>query len=153
MPSLGRLSDGVGSTVSTGEFLNARFGFAVAPNGDILTVNGNDGETSETKPQGQEVNWLHSDTTGSPRGAGMLFGLAVRPGNKGIYFVDDGQHRLNVSTEHMPSVGAAKPSPLPPQALGLPGQVTARPDCAARSTGAQGATGVCRSGGRSGHRL
>ncbi len=100
-----------------------------------------------------EVNWLYLDTTGSPRGAEMLFGLAVRPGNKGIYFVDDGQHRLNVSIEHMPTVGAAKPSPLPPQALGLPGQVRARPDCPARRTGAQGATGACRSGGRSGHRL
>ena len=89
-------SDGTGSTVSTGEFLKAPLGLAIAPNGNILTVNGNDGEITETTPKGQQVNWIFLDTSGSPQGAGTLFGLAVQPGNKGIYFVDDGENQLNL---------------------------------------------------------
>lgn len=89
-------SDGTGSTVSTGEFLKAPLGLAIAPNGDILTVNGNDGEITETTPGGQQVNWIYLDSSGSPAGAGALFGLAVQPGHKGIYFVDDAENQLNV---------------------------------------------------------
>jgi hypothetical protein len=89
-------SDGTGSTVSTGEFLKAPLGLAIAPNGNILTVNGNDGEITETTPAGQQVNWIFLDSTGSPKGAGTLFGLAVQPGKKGIYFVDDGENQLNL---------------------------------------------------------
>jgi hypothetical protein len=89
-------SDGTGSTVSTGEFLKAPLGLAIAPNGNILTVNGNDGEITETTPAGQQVNWIFLDSTGSPQGAGTLFGLAVQPGHKGIYFVDDGENQLNL---------------------------------------------------------
>ena len=89
-------SDGTGSTVSTGEFLKAPLGLAIAPNGNILTVNGNDGEITETTPSGQQVNWIFLDSSGSPQGAGTLFGLAVQPGHKGIYFVDDGENQLNL---------------------------------------------------------
>ena len=53
-------SDGTGSTVSTGQFLKAPLGLAIAPNGNILTVNGNDGEITETTPAGQQVNWISS---------------------------------------------------------------------------------------------
>ena len=89
-------SDGTGSTVSTGEFLKAPLGLAIAPNGNILTVNGNDGEITETTPAGQQVNWIFLDSSGSPQGAGTLFGLAVQPGHKGIYFVDDAENQLNL---------------------------------------------------------
>jgi hypothetical protein len=89
-------SDGTGSTVSTGEFLKAPLGLAIAPNGNILTVNGNDGEIIETTPAGHQVNWIFLDSSGSPQGAGTLFGLAVRPGHKGIYFVDDAENQLNL---------------------------------------------------------
>jgi hypothetical protein len=34
------------------------------------------------------------DTSGA--GAGTLFGLAVKPGGKGIYFVDDGDNTLDL---------------------------------------------------------
>ena len=89
-------SDGSGRSVSSGQFLKAPLGLALAPNGDILTVNGNDGEITETTPQGQQVNWIFIDKSGSPPGAGTLFGLALQPGNKGIYFVDDGENQLNL---------------------------------------------------------
>ncbi|HEV8063180.1 MAG TPA: hypothetical protein VGP46_00050 [Acidimicrobiales bacterium] len=88
-------SDGLGATISTGEFLKAPLGLAIAPNGDILTVNGNDGEITETTAKGSQINWIFLDSSGSA-GAGTLFGLAVQPGNKGIYFVDDGENQLNL---------------------------------------------------------
>ena len=34
------------------------------------------------------------DTSGA--GGGTLFGLAVKPGGKGIYFVDDGDNTLDL---------------------------------------------------------
>jgi sugar lactone lactonase YvrE len=87
--------DGTGTTVSAGQFLKGPLGLTMAPHGDILTVN--DGEITETTPQGQQVNWIFLDSTGSPTGAGALFGLAVQPGNKGIYFVDDDdENQLNL---------------------------------------------------------
>ena len=36
------------------------------------------------------------DTSGSPAGAGALFGLAVAPGGHGVYFVDDATNTLDL---------------------------------------------------------
>lgn len=91
-----RTADGTGATLSTGDFINGPLGLTMAPNGDILTVNGNNGEITEITPAGAQINWLYLDTIGSPEGAGALFGLAVQPGNKGLYFVDDGENQLNL---------------------------------------------------------
>jgi hypothetical protein len=84
-----RLSDdGTGSNVSTGQALNGPLGLAIAPGGDILTVNSSDGNMVETTPGGsQTVKTV--DDQGSPAGAGNLFGLAVKPGADAVYFVDD----------------------------------------------------------------
>jgi len=84
-----RLSDdGTGDNVSTGGALNGPLGLAIAPGGDILTVNSGDGNMVETTPGGsQTVKTV--DDQGSPAGAGNLFGLAVKPGADAVYFVDD----------------------------------------------------------------
>lgn len=87
-------SAGTGNTVSKGGSLNAPLGLAVAPNGNILTVNANDGNLVETTPGGMQVKTKMIDTSGM--GAGTLFGLAVRPGGTGIYFVDDGDNTLDL---------------------------------------------------------
>jgi hypothetical protein len=90
-PLFRQSSDGTGETVTAGGALNNPLGLAVAPNGDILTVNSNDGNLVETSPFGTQVATTALDTTGSPVGAGSLFGLAVAPGTHGgVYFVDDG---------------------------------------------------------------
>ena len=89
-------SAGAGKTVSVNGGLNGPLGVAIAPNCNILTVNSNDGEITETAPGGQQVNWIFLDSSGSPKGAGTLFGLAVAPGGKGVYFVDDGENQLNL---------------------------------------------------------
>jgi hypothetical protein len=87
-------SGGMGRTVSAGGALNGPLGAAVAPNGDIVTVNAGDGNAVEVSPAGMQVAVKSIDTTGA--GAGTLFGLAVTPNGKGLYFVDDGDNTLNL---------------------------------------------------------
>jgi hypothetical protein len=89
-------SDGRGRTVTSGGSLNGPLGAATAPNGDILTVNGGNGFIVETSPSGQQVAKRLLDASGSPKGAGALFGLQVRPGGTGVYFVDDATNRLDL---------------------------------------------------------
>jgi hypothetical protein len=85
---------GTGSTIFQGGALNGPLGLAIAPNGDILTVNSNDGNMLEITPGGQQVDVKAVDV--SNQGAGTLFGLAIAPNNNGVYFVDDGNNTLNL---------------------------------------------------------
>jgi hypothetical protein len=85
-----------GSSVTSGGNLNSPLGLALAPNGDVLSVNASDGQVVETTPAGAQVATLSLDSTGTPPGAGTLFGLAVTPDRKGVYFVDDGTNTLNI---------------------------------------------------------
>lgn len=71
--------------------LNDPLGLAIAPNGDIVTTNGNDGNLVETTPRGTQVAVKTVETA---TGAGSLFGLAIAPGPRAIYFVDDGDNTL-----------------------------------------------------------
>lgn len=86
---------GNGVTIAHGRALNEPLGLAVAPNGNIITVNASDGLMVETTPSGQQTNVRFVDVSHSRNGAGTLFGLAVAPGGSGIYFVDDGNNTLN----------------------------------------------------------
>ena len=85
-----------GNDVTANGSLNDPLGLTLAPNGNILTVNGNDGQIVETTPGGTQVAHKFLDKSGSPRGAGCLFGLAVVPGGSGLYFVDDCTNTLNL---------------------------------------------------------
>ena len=80
-------SDGAGSTVSASTDLSDPLGLVIAPNGDILTVNGNNGNMLEFAPWGTEVAKVTVDNNAG--GGGNLFGLAVKPGHDAVYFVDD----------------------------------------------------------------
>jgi hypothetical protein len=89
----------LGTTVVQGGALFAPLGLAIAPNGDILTVNANDGSLVESTTAGTEFAPVNLDKTAAPPadpGAGTLFGLAVAPGGTGVYFVDDGSNTLNL---------------------------------------------------------
>jgi hypothetical protein len=93
--ALFRESDaGAGTTVTQGGALNQPLGLAIAPNGDILTVNAGDGNIIETTERGKQVAVKDIDV--SQQGAGTLFGLAIAPDDKGVYFVDDGNNTLNL---------------------------------------------------------
>jgi hypothetical protein len=93
---LSRMSTaGTGSTVSSGGALNDPLGMTLAVNGNILTVNGNDGFLVQTSRSGVQLSATVLDDTGSPPGAGTLFGLTDVPG-LGVVFVDDGSNTLNL---------------------------------------------------------
>jgi hypothetical protein len=81
---------GGGITVSSGHALNAPLGLTLAPNGDIITANGGDGNLVETRPSGRQVATSTVDSTG----AGALFGLIARP--TGVSFVDDADNTLRL---------------------------------------------------------
>jgi len=87
-------SAGNGITISKGGALNDPLGLTVAPDGAIVTVNGNNGFAVVTTPFGQQLTKVLLDKMGSPPGNGALFGLAV-VGNE-LYFVDDNENQLNV---------------------------------------------------------
>jgi hypothetical protein len=76
---------GGGRTVSQGGPLNDPLGLAIAPNGDIVTANGNDGKLVETTPGGRRA----ATKTLVRNGGGDLFGITLAPGGSGLYFVDD----------------------------------------------------------------
>jgi hypothetical protein len=92
----------VSATNPATSHLNGPLGLAIAPNGDILTVNGLDGFIVETTPFGKVVDAQLLDNTvqAAPLppnpGFGALFGLAVAPHHAGVYFVDDNTNSLNL---------------------------------------------------------
>jgi hypothetical protein len=97
--ALTRTTPTSGVTVTTGGAVNDPLGLAIAPNGDILTANGGDGNLVETTAQGRQVAVKMLDTSPAPpgpNGNGTLFGLAVVPDGSGVYFVDDGTNTLNL---------------------------------------------------------
>jgi DNA-binding beta-propeller fold protein YncE len=83
-----------GTTITEGGALNDPLGLTVAANGDILTTNGNDGNMVQTTPVGLQVSSNPLDSSGSPPGAGALFGL-VTVGSS-VYYVDDATNKLNL---------------------------------------------------------
>jgi DNA-binding beta-propeller fold protein YncE len=93
--ALFRVDDaGGGVTVSQGGALNGPLGLVIAPNGNIIIVNANDGNMVETTTRGEQVAVKGVDV--SMQGAGTLFGLAIAPGGEGIYYVDDGNNTLDL---------------------------------------------------------
>jgi hypothetical protein len=87
-------SAGTGTTITAGSALTLPLGLAIAPNGNILTVNAGDGNMVETTPGGTQLAVKTVDVS-TPGGAGGdLFGLAIAPDGRGVYFVNDGNNKL-----------------------------------------------------------
>jgi hypothetical protein len=82
---------GGGFTLSEGGSLNAPLGMVLAPNGDIITVNGNDPNAVETTPFGTQVDTVQLDPLDN---SGDLFGLTIPRDGNSILFVDDGDNTL-----------------------------------------------------------
>jgi hypothetical protein len=89
-------SAGTGRVVTSGRSLLAPLGLAVAPNGDVLTVNAGNGKIVETTPGGRQIFVRFLDRSGSPPGSGALFGLAIAPRASGVYYVDDAVNTLRL---------------------------------------------------------
>jgi hypothetical protein len=89
-------SAGTGSVVTKGGALNGPLGLTLAPNGDLLSVNGGDGNMVVTRVEdhrGKQIRKVTLDNMNG--GGGALFGLAAVAG-QGVYFVDDNQNNLNL---------------------------------------------------------
>jgi len=82
-----------GTVLTEAGHLKEPLGMVLAPNGNIITSNGGDGNMVETTPAGQQVAVQTAD---KKTGAGSLFGLVIAPEGKGIYFVDDGENTLKL---------------------------------------------------------
>jgi len=88
---------GIGATVTAGIDLNDPLGLIFDPaNGDILTVNGDNGVLVLTNASGTQVHAGLLDRSGTPPGNGALFGLALAA--EGLYYVDDATNTLNLLT-------------------------------------------------------
>ncbi len=83
-----------GITITKGGSLNDPLGLTVAPNGDILTANGDDGYMVQTTPDGLQVAKTLLDSSGDPPGSGALFGLVTV--GESVYYVDDATNTLNL---------------------------------------------------------
>ena len=80
---------GGGETLAQAGYLNGPLGLTLAPNGDVVAANGDDGNLVEITPAGAEFQPLD---TGA--GGGGLFGLAVAPSLRGLYIVNDSENTL-----------------------------------------------------------
>jgi len=79
------------NTIATGGGLNQPLGLIAAPNGDLIAVNGNDGNAVELSPQGKQVAVARV----IKNGAGDLFGIAATQDGKGLWLTDDGTNTLD----------------------------------------------------------
>jgi hypothetical protein len=82
------------ATVSADPHLNGPLGLTLAPNGDLLTVNGGDNNLIELTRGGTVTAVRDIDTADPPGGA--LFGLAATAYPRAVYFVNDDTNTLNV---------------------------------------------------------
>ena len=71
--------------------LNAPLGMTLAPNGDIVVVNGNDGNAVEISPAGQQV----ATKALVKNGAGDLFGITTTAAG-GLLLVNDGKNAIDL---------------------------------------------------------
>jgi hypothetical protein len=76
--------------LSAGGALDAPLGMTLAPNGDLVVVNGNNGNAVEITPAGHQL----TTRTLVKNGAGDLFGIITTP--DGIVAVNDGTNALEV---------------------------------------------------------
>jgi hypothetical protein len=78
-------------TLSTGGALNAPLGMTIAPNGDLVVVNGNNGNAVEITPAGRQL----ATKTLIKNGAGDLFGIIAPQTGDGLIIANDGTNALD----------------------------------------------------------
>ena len=83
--------------VSAGGLLKRPLAMVIAANGDLLVTNALNGQVVEIDPATgtqRGALWLDSDAAQDPPGNGDLFGLAMAPDGKGLYYVEDDTNTL-----------------------------------------------------------
>ena len=80
-----------GGTLSAGGSLSAPLGMTMAPNGDLVVVNGNNGNAVEITQAGKQL----VTKTLIKNGAGDLFGIITAPAGHGLIIANDGTNALD----------------------------------------------------------
>jgi hypothetical protein len=92
-----RTSAGTGKEIAKDDLLTRPLALAMAPNGDLLALNGQDGKVVEVDPaSGKQLiaRWIDVNKAQSPPGNGDLFGLAMTLDGGGFYYVEDDVNQL-----------------------------------------------------------
>jgi hypothetical protein len=95
--ALSRMSPaGTGTTVASGGYLDHPLAMAVAPDGDLVVSNAENGDLVEVTTAGHQMGAfaVDPDPAQSPPGSGDLFGVAVAPSGHGVYFAKDDTNTL-----------------------------------------------------------
>ena len=79
-------------TLSAGGALDAPLGMTLAPNGDLVVVNGNNGNAVEVTPAGRQL----ATKTLVKNGAGDLFGIVTTQAGDGMIVVNDGANAVDL---------------------------------------------------------
>jgi len=94
-------SAGTGTVVSSKKLICDPLSLIMAPNGHLLSTNGLNGQVVELDPaSGKQIfaQWLDVDQAQTPPGKGDLFGIALKPGGTGLYYVEDDTNFLAEAT-------------------------------------------------------
>jgi hypothetical protein len=94
-------SAGTGRLVTEGGLLSWPLAMTFSPQGHLLVCNGRNGQVVEVDPvAGKQIyaQWIDSDQAQTPPGNGDLFGIAMKPDNKGFYYVEDDVNTLMEAT-------------------------------------------------------
>lgn len=86
-----------GRVVTQGGLLGWPLAMVMTPAGHLLVCNGKNGQVVEVDPvTGKQIyaHWLDANQAQSPPGNGDLFGLALTPDGKSIYYVEDDMNAL-----------------------------------------------------------
>ena len=81
-----------GHTLTSGGALSGPLGLTWTPVGDLIAVNGNNGNAVEISLAGRQI----ATATLVPDGAGDLFGVVPSPDGQGLLFVNDGTNALDL---------------------------------------------------------
>ncbi len=90
-------SAGTGKEISSAGLFRRPLALALAPNGNLLVINGLDGNVVEVDPAtGKQLGerLIDGDEAQDPPGSGDLFGIVIKPSGKGFYYVEDDVNAL-----------------------------------------------------------
>jgi hypothetical protein len=96
-----KTSAGTGKVVTRNGLLRRPLAMVLVPNGHLLVCNATNGQVVELNPAtGKQIcaQWVDSDQAQTPPGNGDLFGIAVTPDGKGLYYVEDDMNTLVEAT-------------------------------------------------------
>lgn len=93
-------SAGTGRLITKDGLLGWPLAMVMTPAGHLIVANGKNGQAVEIDPvAGKQIyaHWLDSNQAQSPPGNGDLFGIALTPDGKGLYYVEDDVNALVVA--------------------------------------------------------